>query len=131
MKNILVFFAGFLFSVGLFVSGMTNPQKVISFLDVGGNWNSSLLFVMGAAVIVTTIFYRLAWARPKPIFESDFDLPIKQALNSKLLIGSILFGVGWGLSGVCPGPSVANIFAGNMEFLVFVLSMLTGMLLKK
>jgi uncharacterized membrane protein YedE/YeeE len=128
-RNALLILSGMFFSVGLFVSGMTNPQKVVSFLDITGEWDPSLMFVMLGAIVPTFILYRFAWKLKKPIFASDFDLPVKKTLDRKLIVGSILFGIGWGIAGVCPGPGVANVLAGNFEFLVFVIFMLIGLLL--
>lgn len=129
IRNVLTVLSGLLFSVGLFISGMTNPQKVISFLDVTGEWDPSLIFVMVGAILPTFFLYRFAWGRMKPLFANDFDLPVKKHLDRSLVIGSILFGIGWGISGVCPGPGVANMMAGNFEFLTFVLCMVMGMVL--
>lgn len=110
---------------------MTNPKKVIGFLDITGAWDPSLAFVMGGAVISLAILYRLIFAKNKPIFASSFDVPTKLQIDLRLVIGSAIFGVGWGLSGVCPGPGVANLFSGNIEFLLFVVPMFAGFFLGK
>lgn len=129
MKNFTIVFSGFLFSIGLFVSGMTNPHKVISFLNVTGAWDPSLLFVMVGAIVPTFLFYRFVSGHKEPLFETKFDFPTKISLDRSLVVGSILFGIGWGISGVCPGPGVANIFAGHFDFLFFVISMLVGLVI--
>ncbi len=129
MRNVLLLISGFLFSVGLFVSGMTNPQKVISFLDIFGQWDPTLAFVMLGAILPTFVLYRFAWKRKTPIFADDFDLPVKTVLDRPLVIGSVLFGIGWGISGVCPGPGVANLLAGRVDFFVFVIFMLIGLVI--
>lgn len=129
MRNLSILFSGVLFSLGLFVSGMTNPTKIFDFLDLFGNWDPSLLFVMLSAVLTTAILYRLIMKRTSPIFSDIFDLPTKKNIDQKLVWGAMIFGVGWGLSGVCPGPAVANVFAGNLGFAVFVLAMMIGMMI--
>lgn len=128
-RNFLILFSGLLFSVGLFVSGMTNPQKVISFLDIFGNWDPSLAFVMVGAILPTFVLYRLIWKRQKPWFENDFHLPATQVLDRYLILGSLVFGIGWGISGICPGPGVANVLAGRFDFVWFVIFMFLGFIL--
>lgn len=126
-RKVAIFISGVMFSTGLFISGMTNPEKVLSFLDVTGNWNSTLLFVMIGAIIPTFFLYRWTFRRPKPVFSDCFDLPTANKIDRKLIFGSVLFGIGWGMSGVCPGPGIANLFAGNVSFFIFVAAMLMGM----
>lgn len=128
VKKFSIFISGLLFSVGLFISGMTNPAKVISFLDVTGAWDPSLVWVMMGAIFPTFFLYRFAFKLKKPLYANDFDLPTRQVVDTQLLIGSILFGIGWGLSGICPGPALANVFAGRLDFLMFGAFMLIGML---
>jgi uncharacterized membrane protein YedE/YeeE len=108
---------------------MVDPNKVINFLDVTGNWDPSLLFVLGGAVITTTIAYRFIFTQGKPVFDDDFHLPTLLKIDGKLLIGAMLFGVGWGLIGYCPGPAVASIGFRVEEPLIVVVSMFVGMLL--
>lgn len=129
MKQFALFISGLLFSIGLFISGMTNPAKVIAFLDVTGTWDPSLMFVMLGAILPTFFLYRVSFSRGKPVFSDRFDFPEKTTIDRKLMIGSAIFGVGWGLSGICPGPGVANVMVGNAGFLIFVAAMLVGMLL--
>ena len=130
MPRILVaLFAGTLFGVGLAVSGMMNPQKVIGFLDVAGEWDPTLIFVMGGALLVTLPAFRLILKRPRPIFADGFALPTRSALDARLLGGATLFGVGWGLSGFCPGPAVAALATGLTPVFAFVGAMMAGMAL--
>ncbi len=129
MKQFMLFLSGLLFSMGLFISGMTNPAKVIGFLDITGAWDPSLMFVMLGAILPTFLLYRISFSRGSPVFSDRFDLPEKTDIDRRLMIGSAIFGVGWGLSGICPGPGVANLVVGHFGFLIFVASMLVGMLL--
>lgn len=121
--------AGLIFGIGLALSKMVDPNKVIAFLDVTGNWDPSLLFVLGGAVVTTTVLYRFIFAQGKPLFAKDFDLPTLAKIDRKLLNGSVLFGIGWGLIGYCPGPAVASLGFRPNEALIIVISMLTGILL--
>ena len=120
--------AGFLFGVGLAVSGMINPAKVLNFLDIFGRWDASLAFVMLGAVVTSAIGYRLAFRRGRPLFESKFMLPTRQDIDSKLLAGSAIFGIGWGLGGYCPGPAISGLGFGAPETIVFVTAMAAGMI---
>ena len=125
--NLSALVAGLVFGLGLTVSQMINPSKVIAFLDVFGNWDPSLALVMGSALAVTAIGYRLAWRQPKPLFGERFQLPGNRKIDTRLAIGAILFGVGWGLSGLCPGPAISALLIGGGPALVFVLAMIAGM----
>jgi uncharacterized membrane protein YedE/YeeE len=126
-RMIVALFAGTLFGVGLAVSGMVNPAKVIGFLDVAGEWDPTLIFVMGGALLVTIPAFGLILKRPRPILADGFALPTKSALDGRLLGGAALFGVGWGLSGFCPGPAVVAMVTGLMPVFAFVASMVGGM----
>ena len=119
--------AGIVFGLGLVISQMTNPEKVLAFLDIFGNWDPSLSFVMGGAVITTTLGYHIVLKRPKPIADSEFHLPQKTTLDRRLIIGAVLFGIGWGLVGLCPGPAIAALSFGGMPILVFFAAMAAGM----
>jgi uncharacterized protein len=119
--------SGALFGVGLVVSGMSNPAKVLNFLDVFGTWDPSLAFVMAGALMVTAIGYRLAWRQPKPMLADMFDLPVSQRIDARLLAGAAAFGIGWGLSGFCPGPAVTSLALLAPGTLVFIPAMLVGM----
>lgn len=119
-------FAGALFGLGLAVAQMTNPLKVQNFLDVTGSWDPSLAFVMGAAVLITLVMFRLVLKRERPLLGDRFHLPTLVQVDRRLIIGAALFGVGWGMSGYCPGPALATLASGNQETLWFVPAMLLG-----
>lgn len=128
MKNFLAFAFGSLFSVGLMVSGMSNPQKVIDFLDVFGAWDASLAFVMMGAIAVAFIPFQKAvrTAAPKTIFNEPIELPSNQKIDTKLISGALLFGIGWGIAGICPAPSFTLIGLGHYQALYFIVAMLVG-----
>lgn len=128
MLIIASLFCGFLFGLGLLISGMTQPSKVLGFLDVLGAWDPSLGVVMAAALVVSAPGYALAQRRTKPLFATRFDLPTRTTLDAPLLMGSILFGIGWGLAGLCPGPAIENLATLSPQVLVFCAAMLAGML---
>ncbi|MBC3919119.1 YeeE/YedE family protein [Undibacterium sp. CY18W] len=129
--NLSSLVAGLLFGLGLAISGMTNPGQVLDFLDLAGNWNPDLLFVLGAAVTVTVIAFRWILSRKKPLFSDHFNLPTLTAIDRNLVAGSIIFGIGWGISGYCPGPAIASLANPNWETWVFLPAMLVGMLLQR
>lgn len=120
---------GFLFALGLGISGMTQPEKVVSFLDIFGNWDPSLIFVMGGALIVHIIFYQIIIKRTTPLFAAKFQVPTGREINSRLIIGSILFGLGWGIAGYCPAPAITSLSSMTISPFIFVISMLAGMAL--
>lgn len=126
MTALMGLIVGLLFGLGLAVSGMTDPLKVQNFLDVTGTWDPSLAFVMGGAVVVTSIGYRLAWKRGQPWLDKGFHLPTATAIDRKLVVGAAMFGVGWGLAGYCPGPALATVALDNTELWWFVPAMLAG-----
>lgn len=119
--------AGLIFGLGLVISGMINPAKVQNFLDFAGAWDPSLALVMGAALVVAAIGYRLAIGRTRPLFASRFHLPSLTRIDARLLCGAAIFGFGWGLSGFCPGPAIAATTLGLSEALAFTAAMLAGM----
>jgi len=121
--------SGLVFGLGLAVSGMMNPAKVIGFLDVAGDWDPTLAFVMGGALLVAVPAYRFIPRRGRPVLEEEFALPKKKAIDAPLLGGSALFGVGWGLVGFCPGPAIAALGTGLLPVFAFVAAMLAGMAL--
>jgi uncharacterized protein len=123
---VLALISGILFGVGLTLSQMTNPDKVIGFLDLAGNWDPSLIFVMLGALTVTTLSFRIILKRPSPLFDKGFYLSSKSAVDKTLLIGAAIFGIGWGISGYCPGPSVAGLGLGNFEAIVMVAAIYMG-----
>lgn len=123
------FAAGLLFGAGLTVSQMVNPQKVTDFLDFFGRWDPSLAFVMGGALGVSAALFRLILRRPHPLYEAGFHLPSARRIDARLIGGSALFGVGWGLGGFCPGPAVASLAYGAWGSMVFAAAMIAGMAL--
>lgn len=131
MRLLSTLFAGLLFGIGLILSGMANPAKVQNFLDLFGNWDPSLAFVIGGAILVTTPGYWLVRKRATPLFSNFFDIPTRTDFDTRLIVGAATFGVGWGLSGFCPGPAITALpFAAGGTF-VFVPAMLVGMMLAK
>lgn len=126
MRLVVNFALGLLFGVGLVISGMSNPAKVLNFLDVFGTWDPSLIFVMGGAVVTAFVGYRIAFTRQRPVFEPAFRLPTKTDIDTPLLAGSGIFGIGWGLSGLCPGPAFTALYSGATTIFVFVVAMLVG-----
>jgi hypothetical protein len=136
MKTILSALAiGVLFGLGLAISGMTNPAKVVGFLDVAGSWDATLAFVMGGGLAVNFVAYRLTRKRARPLFAGQFQVPTRRDIDLPLVGGAVLFGTGWGLGGFCPGPALASLGVGAWQgsgpfepgVLVFVASMLAGM----
>lgn len=127
MRLILVaLLSGLLFGAGLTLSQMTSPGKVINFLDITGNWDPSLIFVMAGALAVTTLCFRKILKRPAPLFDKQFYLSSKSAIDRPLIIGALIFGIGWGISGYCPGPSIAGLGLGNFEAVVMIGSIYLG-----
>jgi len=127
VRNVASFLSGVLFAIGLVVSGMTKPENVIGFLDFAGDWNPSLAFVMGGAIPVFAVAYRISRRRPSPLLVPAFDLPTRTRVDGDLVSGAAIFGVGWGLVGLCPGPAVVGAGSGLVTSLVFVAAMLVGM----
>ncbi len=128
MKAVLLaLFAGLIFGVGLIVSGMTQPAKVVGFLDVLGGWDPSLAFVMLGAIAVHFLAYRLVPRLPRPLWASRWGIPTRKDVDARLIVGAILFGAGWGLGGYCPGPALTSVASGTMSALLFTGSMLVGM----
>ena len=130
-EKIFSLLSGIIFGVGLVISGMTNPEKVIGFLSISHNWDASLIFVMGGAIIVTAPFFYLLKNKDKSSLGLDINLSQKKELDFKLLIGSSLFGIGWGLVGLCPGPAVSAIALFEPITLIFLIAMLIGILSNK
>ncbi|GGD46161.1 YeeE/YedE family protein [Aurantiacibacter arachoides] len=123
--------SGFLFGMGLTISGMTDPGRVRGFLDIFGDWDPTLAFVMGGAVVVMAIAWRVQARMVKPVFGERFSLPDRTDLDPRLLAGAAVFGVGWGVAGLCPGPAVASLALSPVYAAPFVAAMLVGMLLQK
>ena len=129
-SNISSIICGIIFSIGLGISGMTQPQKVIGFLDVFGEWNPSLAFVMGGAVLSYLALQLLIQRKFSiPILGGSFQIPSRKDLDRSLIIGALLFGSGWGLGGYCPGPAITSLGSGSLNALLFVVAMGVGMLL--
>ena len=125
------FVVGVLFALGLGISGMTQPQNILGFLDLFGDWDPSLIFVMAGAVSVHGLAYYLIKRRSSPLFATEFHWPKESQITKKLIIGSALFGMGWGLSGFCPGPGLTSLASGQSQSLLFVVSLAFGMFLHK
>ena len=121
------FLAGLLFGCGLILSGMSNPAKVLSFLDLAGHWDPSLAFVMLGAVLVAALGFRIGGARTRTLFGGDIHVPGAARVDTRLVLGSVVFGVGWGLVGYCPGPALASLGVGGWPTLLFVAAMIAGM----
>jgi uncharacterized membrane protein YedE/YeeE len=131
MRNLVTVFTGLIFGIGLIMSGMTNPAKVQNFLDLFGTWDPSLALVMGGAILITMPGFWLVQKRQTPFFEDSFLIPQKTNLDFYLLTGSAIFGIGWGLGGFCPGPVIVSISNGSTGTILFVITMLIGMVLAK
>jgi len=130
-KYLGIVVAGLLFGLGLAVSEMTHASKVLGFLDVAGNWDPSLMFVLGGAVGVAIVAFRFILKRSAPLLEDRFNLPTVKSIDAPLLVGAGIFGVGWGISGYCPGPGVALLAAPDWETWVFIPALLLGAWLQK
>jgi uncharacterized protein len=131
MDKLIAVVSGILFGAGVTISGMVNPMKVLNFLDIAGTWDPSLAFVMAGGLVVTLIGYQLIFKRSEPLFASSFKLPTIRRVDAKLILGSACFGLGWGLSGLCPGPAIASIAFGRSETYLFLVAMAAGMILAK
>ncbi len=129
MKYIISLLCGTLFGIGLAASGMTNTEKVIGFLDITGDWQIDLLLVMASALMVFSLSFHFIKKRSRPILSTTFDLPTIIVINKPLILGAIIFGIGWGLVGYCPGPAIASLFYGQLETVIFLCAMLSGMFL--
>ena len=128
MQRISEFLVGLIFGIGLILSGMTDPGKVIGFLDLFGNWDPSLAFVMGGAILVGVFAFTVAKKRTTSVLGGAMQLPTARHVDKRLIIGSLAFGAGWGLAGFCPGPALVSLGGGEVKAAVFVLAMLIGML---
>ena len=131
MKKLISLIAGIIFGIGLVVSEMVNPAKVLGFLDLFGNWDPSLAFVMIGALIVSSPLFHLIKNKDKPLLSEKFDYSKNKEINNKLIIGSTLFGAGWGLGGLCPGPAISSLALLNINSIIFVFAMFIGFYLVK
>jgi uncharacterized membrane protein YedE/YeeE len=127
MQILMALITGLLFGLGLILSGMTNPAKVTGFLDLAGHWDPSLAFVMGGAIGVGLVAFRLAGKRTSSLLGAPMRLPAAGLIDRRLVLGSLAFGVGWGLAGYCPGPALASLASGGSKPLIFAAAMLAGM----
>jgi len=128
---ISAYVSALLFGLGLGVSGMTQPSKVIGFLDIAGNWDPSLLFVMVGAIAVHSVSYRLITKRESPVLTTKFQIPTNKQLDASLIIGSAVFGMGWGIGGFCPGPALVASVSGALPVLFFLGAMISGVYLHR
>ncbi|EOR05285.1 MULTISPECIES: YeeE/YedE family protein [Acinetobacter] len=128
MKNIFAFIFGGLFATGLMFSGMANPEKILNFLDIFGSWDASLAFVMMGAIAVAFIPFQILSKQkaPKTVFKEPIELPKNTQIDTRLVLGSAIFGIGWGLAGICPGPSLTLIGLGHYQALYFIFAMIIG-----
>ncbi len=131
MQTLISLIAGLIFGYGLVLSGMSNPAKVMNFLDITGSFDPSLIFVMLGAVVTTYIGYRLVWRMERPFISGEFQSSLKSEIDGRLIVGPILFGVGWGLVGLCPGPALASLTFGGLSALIFFIALIIGMLVSK
>ncbi len=129
LRNLASLAAGLLFGLGLIVSGMADPAKVLGFLDLAGHWDPSLALVMAGAIAIGMPAFALARRRSRSLLGAPMQLPTARGIDRRLVLGSVLFGVGWGLAGICPGPALVLLGMGSLKGLAFVLAMLAGMLL--
>jgi len=125
-RHIVALMTGVLFGLGLAVSQMINPEKVLGFLDFAGDWDPSLALVMGGAVGVTLLSFRFVLRLAKPLFGAKFEIPLSQAVDRPLLIGASIFGIGWGIAGYCPGPAIASLTIGSIEPPIFIVAFIVG-----
>lgn len=127
MRTLTALVAGALFGLGLLVSDMVNPARVLGFLDIAGAWDPTLAFVMGGALLPMTVAWQIAATRPAPVCGGAFPDPATTRIDARLLGGAVLFGAGWGLVGFCPGPALTALGTGNIEAMIFTVAMLVGM----
>ena len=131
MNKLISLIAGIIFGIGLVISEMVNPAKVLGFLDLFGNWDPSLAFVMIGALIVSSPLFHLIKNKDKPLLAEKFNYSKNKEVNNKLIIGSVLFGAGWGLGGLCPGPAISSVALLNINSIIFVFAMFIGFYLVK
>lgn len=125
-KLITALVCGFIFGLGLLVSGMNDPAKVRAFLDIFGNWGPELAAVMGGAVVVFIIAFRISGNMVSPLFARNFHAPTLKEIDVRLIAGAVMFGIGWGMVGLCPGPALVDIFSANQNVLLFVAALIAG-----
>ena len=131
-RAISAFAAGIVFGLGIAISGMANPAKVVNFFDIAGSWDPSLILVMGGALAVAAVGYRILFgAATKPVFDTSFHLPGTDRIDGRLVVGSALFGIGWGIAGFCPGGAIPALGIGFVPTAIFILAMLAGMFIAR
>ena len=126
-RNLVALFSGLLFGLGLSISEMINPKKVLDFLDVSGEWDPSLIFVLGAGLVITFLSFRFILKMEHPVLDKKFRLPTKTKIDSRLVGGAIIFGIGWGLVGFCPGPAIGSLAYGQTESVIFLIALFLGL----
>ena len=131
MRLVSTYLIGLIFGVGISISGMANPAKVLNFFDIAGTWDPSLVFVMGGAVVVAFLGYKIVLRRPAPIMDAKFHLPDNPRIDGRLLGGSALFGIGWGIAGFCPGGALPALGTGQIDVFVFVAALIAGIFAAK
>ena len=131
MRLITTYLIGLIFGTGIAISGMANPAKVLNFFDIAGSWDPSLIFVMGGALITTFIGYRIVFGRSAPVFEGKFSLPTNRQIDARLIGGSAVFGIGWGIAGFCPGGALPALGTGRWEVFAFTAALIVGLFLAK
>ncbi|WP_435167232.1 DUF6691 family protein [Candidatus Pelagibacter bacterium nBUS_28] len=131
MNKLVSLISGIVFGIGLVISEMINPEKVLGFLDLFGNWDPSLAFVMIGALIVSSPLFHIIKKKEKPIFAKNFNYSNNKSINNKLILGSAIFGAGWGLIGLCPGPAISSIALSDIHSITFVIAMFSGFYLVK
>lgn len=129
MLNVNSFITGVIFGLGLIISGMTDPEKVLGFLDLAGAWDPSLFFVMVGAISISAVAFYIARRRDRSVLGAPMQLPTSKRIDKRLLLGSLMFGVGWGIAGFCPGPALVSTASGQPKALLFTAAMLAGMAL--
>jgi uncharacterized membrane protein YedE/YeeE len=131
MKLIFALITGLVFGTGIAISGMMDPAKVLNFFDLAGTWDPSLAFVMGGALVITFFGYRLAWKRNAPLFGGRFQVPTGTEIDTKLVGGSALFGIGWGIAGFCPGAAIPALGTGRWEVALFLVAVVAGFYVRR
>lgn len=129
MQLLMALLSGLIFGIGLIISGMTDPSKVIGFLDFTGKWDPSLVFVMGGAILVGVFSFHFAATHPRAILGDTIKLPATLYIDKRLVFGGLTFGIGWGLAGYCPGPALVSLVTGGSKPLIFTIAMLAGMVI--
>lgn len=131
MRLLSTYLIGLIFGVGISISGMANPAKVLNFFDIAGTWDPSLIFVMGGALLTTFIGYKIVFGRSAPVFESGFNVPSNRRLDARLIGGSAIFGIGWGVAGFCPGGALPALGTGRWEVFAFTGALVVGIFIAK